>query len=178
VDFCDIIQTKAIFYWRYAMIENQDVEFKSTWKDEWLEWICGMANSNGGIIYIGKDDKGNTIGVEHAVKLVKDLPGKIRDTMGIIPKVTAVDDNKKTYIVIEIDKYPTPIYYKSKLYVRSGSNNFELTGIEQQKFILERAGKKWEDILVPEATYDDLSKEAIDFFREKAKERGRLSEKT
>ena len=21
-------------------IENQDVEFKSTWKDEWLEWIC------------------------------------------------------------------------------------------------------------------------------------------
>ena len=56
-----------------------------------------MANANGGIIYIGKDDKGKTIGIEHAVKLVKDIPGKIRDTMGIIPKVTAIDEGKKTY---------------------------------------------------------------------------------
>ena len=33
------------------MIENQDIEFKSVWKDEYLKWICGMANANGGIIY-------------------------------------------------------------------------------------------------------------------------------
>ena len=35
------------------MIENQDIEFKVVWKDEYLKWICGMANANGGIIYIG-----------------------------------------------------------------------------------------------------------------------------
>ena len=40
------------------MLENQDIEFKTIWKDEFLKWICGMANANGGIIYIGKDDKG------------------------------------------------------------------------------------------------------------------------
>lgn len=159
------------------MIENQDVEFKSTWKDEWLEWVCGMANANGGIIYIGKDDNGVTTGVNSAVKLVKDIPNKIKDTMGIIPKVTAKEDNGKIFIMIAIDQYPTPIYYKSKLFVRSGSNNFELTGAEQQKFILERLGKKWEDTVVPEATYEDLSEEAIDFFKKRTKERGRLSEK-
>ena len=27
------------------MAENQDVEYKQIWKDEWLEWICGMAKS-------------------------------------------------------------------------------------------------------------------------------------
>ena len=32
------------------MLENQDVEFKAIWKDEYLKWICGMANANGGII--------------------------------------------------------------------------------------------------------------------------------
>lgn len=31
-----------------------------------------MANANGGIIYIGKDDKGNVIGINNAVKLVKE----------------------------------------------------------------------------------------------------------
>ncbi len=28
------------------MVENQDVEFKRIWKDEWLEWICGFANTS------------------------------------------------------------------------------------------------------------------------------------
>ena len=50
------------------MLENQDIEFKAVWKDEYLKWICGMANANGGVIYIGKDDKGNVIGIDNAVK--------------------------------------------------------------------------------------------------------------
>ena len=53
------------------MVENQDVEFKTIWKDEYLKWICGMANANGGTIYIGKDDKGKVVGVNNAIKLVK-----------------------------------------------------------------------------------------------------------
>ena len=36
------------------MKENQDVDFKQIWKDEYLKWICGMANSNGGIIILEK----------------------------------------------------------------------------------------------------------------------------
>jgi len=28
--------------------ENQTVEWKETWKDEYLKWICGFANANGG----------------------------------------------------------------------------------------------------------------------------------
>ncbi len=49
------------------MLENQDIEFKTIWKDEFLKWICGMANANGGIIYIGKDDKGKTVGISNAI---------------------------------------------------------------------------------------------------------------
>ncbi len=33
------------------MIENQDVELKKIWKDEWLEWICGFCNTTGGMMY-------------------------------------------------------------------------------------------------------------------------------
>ena len=55
------------------MLENQDIEFKTIWKDEYLKWICGMANANGGIIYVGKDDKGKVIGINNAVKLVKEF---------------------------------------------------------------------------------------------------------
>lgn len=38
--------------------ENQDLEYKRTWNDEYLKWICGFANAKGGTIYIGIDDDG------------------------------------------------------------------------------------------------------------------------
>ncbi len=37
------------------MLEKQNVEWKQKWKDEYLQWICGFANAQGGTIYIGKN---------------------------------------------------------------------------------------------------------------------------
>ncbi|HTO36625.1 MAG: ATP-binding protein [Flavobacteriaceae bacterium] len=45
------------------MSENQNIEWKQSWRDEYLQWICGFANAKGGILYIGKNDKGNVIGL-------------------------------------------------------------------------------------------------------------------
>jgi ATP-dependent DNA helicase RecG len=45
------------------MPETQNIEYKSSWHEEYLDWICGFANAQGGKIYIGKDDSGNVIGV-------------------------------------------------------------------------------------------------------------------
>ena len=45
---------------------NQNIEYKSSWRDEYLKWICGFANANGGSIFIGKDDNGNVVGVTDA----------------------------------------------------------------------------------------------------------------
>lgn len=50
------------------MSESQNIEYKSTWRDEYLKWICGFANANGGTIFIGKDDNGKVIGVHEAKK--------------------------------------------------------------------------------------------------------------
>ena len=30
------------------MPESQNIEWKAKWKDEYLEWICGFANAQGG----------------------------------------------------------------------------------------------------------------------------------
>ncbi len=37
------------------MSERQNIEWKKSWHDDYLKWICGFANAIGGIIYIGKD---------------------------------------------------------------------------------------------------------------------------
>ena len=48
--------------------ENQNIEFKESWRDEYLKWICGFANAQGGKLYIGIDDNGNVVGVKNAKK--------------------------------------------------------------------------------------------------------------
>jgi len=60
------------------MMEKQNVEFKQVWKDEYLKWICGMANSNGGTLYIGLNDDGQIVGIDKAAVLLKEIPNKIK----------------------------------------------------------------------------------------------------
>jgi ATP-dependent DNA helicase RecG len=54
--------------------ESQTVEFKESWRDEYLNTVCSFANTDGGVLYIGVNDKGEVVGVNNAQKLIEDLP--------------------------------------------------------------------------------------------------------
>ena len=69
------------------MTESQNIEYKTIWKDEYLKWICGFANAQGGTIFIGMDDYGNVVGVNNAKKLLEELPNKITTVLGIVADV-------------------------------------------------------------------------------------------
>ncbi len=56
------------------MPESQNIEYKTNWRDEYLKWICGFANANGGKLYIGIDDKGKLTGIDNHKKLLEELP--------------------------------------------------------------------------------------------------------
>ena len=30
--------------------ESQNVEYKRSWQGEYLKWVCGFANANGGMV--------------------------------------------------------------------------------------------------------------------------------
>lgn len=59
------------------MPEQQNIEWKESWRDEYLKWICGFANAQGGKIYIGCNDNGEVVGVVNSKKLLEDIPNKI-----------------------------------------------------------------------------------------------------
>ena len=54
--------------------ESQNIEYKESWRDEYLKWICGFANAQGGSIFIGVNDKKEVVGVENSKKLMEDIP--------------------------------------------------------------------------------------------------------
>ena len=56
------------------MKEQQNIEWKQSWRDDYLRWICGFANAEGGTLVIGKNDRGEVVGVANAARLLEDIP--------------------------------------------------------------------------------------------------------
>ena len=54
--------------------ESQTLELKSQWSDECLKAISALANSKGGALVIGLNDKGQPIDLKNAGKLLEDVP--------------------------------------------------------------------------------------------------------
>lgn len=123
------------------MPENQNIEWKESWRDEYLKWICGFANAKGGKIIIGKNDKGYVIGIDKYKKLMDDIPNKIQNQLGIVCDVDLKEHEDKKYIEIDVKPYDVPISYQGKYHYRSGSTKQELKGNALNDFLLKKAGK-------------------------------------
>jgi len=158
------------------MSENQSIELKETWKDEYLKWICGFANANGGSLFIGKNDAGEIIHLENAKRLLEDVPNKVRDTLGILVDVNLHHTVKGDFIEIIVEPYPYPVNYKGQYHYRSGATKQELKGAALDKFLLQRKGKRWDGVPLPNISVADLKQESFDFFRKRALKSQRIEE--
>jgi len=156
--------------------ESQNLEWKESWRDEYFKWICGFANAQGGTIFIGKDDVGNIKHLANARKLLEDIPNQVRDILGLMVDVNLHTEEGNDYLEIVIEPYPFPISLKGKYYYRSGSTLQELKGSALTKFLLERQGKKWDGVPIPNVTVDDLKNDTFDFFRKRATKSNRLEQ--
>ena len=156
------------------MQESQNIEFKSKWKDDYLAWICGFANSEGGKLYLGYDDNGNVIGLTNARKLLEDLPNKIRDALGIVVSINLLNKEGNAYIEIDVPPYPLGISCKGIYYIRSGSTNQVLTGIALESFLLRKHGVTWDNMPFPAFTIDDVDDGVVEEFKNLASKKGRI----
>ena len=113
---------------RPSMKEHQQIEWKESWRDEYLRWICGFANAEGGVLDIGRNDKGVIVGVSNAAKLLEEIPNKVRNILGIMVDVNLREERGKEWVEIRVEPYPSPISYKGEYHYRSGSTKQELKG--------------------------------------------------
>ena len=157
------------------MQEHQTIEWKESWQDEYLKWICGYANAQGGVLIIGKDNNGVPVGVANTKKLLEDIPNKIASTMGIIADVNLVRESGHDLLEIKVEKYPSLISYRGKHYYRSGSTMRTIEGVELERALSKSMGRTWDATPIPKVTTDNLRRDAIDYFKENAVAKGRLS---
>ena len=156
------------------MSESQNIEYKESWRDEYLKWNCGFANAQGGRIYIGIDDNQQVVGVADTKRLMEDIPNKIVNYLDIVADVNLLHKEDKDYIEIAVQPCNLPIAYHGIYHYRSGSTKQELKGAALQQFLLRKMGHSWDDIENERATLDDIDRQAIDFFLRKAVDAGHM----
>jgi ATP-dependent DNA helicase RecG len=159
------------------MTEKQNIEYKVSWRDEYLKWLCGFANAQGGKLIIGVNDNGEVAGLPDAARLLEDIPNKVKDILGIMVDVNVLGENGKEYLEVKVDPYPNPISYKGQYHYRSGSTKQELKGAALDRFLLRKQGKRWDGVPVPRVTLADLSDRAFSHFRKRAVTSKRLPKK-
>ena len=158
------------------MSETQTIEYKQSWHDDYLKWICGFANALGGVLYVGKKDDGEIIHLENYSYLIESIPTKIRDLMGIICDVNLLVENEVHFLEINVLPYSVPVSLRGRYYIRSGTTNLELTGVELNEFLLKKAGKNWDDVVEENASLDDIDETTLTTFISDGNQQGRLPE--
>ena len=159
-----------------AAHESQHVEWKESWRDEYLKWLCGFANAHGGTLTIGKNDRGEVVGVANSRQLLEELPNKVRDVLGILVDVHRHSEGARIYLEIVVEAYPYPISYKGQYHYRSGSTKQELKGAALDRFLLRKQGKHWDGVPVPRVGVAELSGAALELFRQRAQRSGRVDD--
>jgi ATP-dependent DNA helicase RecG len=148
--------------------ESQNIEYKESWRDEYLKWICGFANAQGGKIFIGINDDKQVVAVTNVERLMEDIPNKVVNFLGIVVDVNLHNEDGKDYIEIVVSPSNIPIALKGAYHYRSGSTKQELKGAALQQFILKKMGRSWDDVENERATIDDIDRSAVDYFLKKA----------
>lgn len=156
------------------MSENQNIEYKESWRDEYLKWICGFANAQGGKIYIGVNDSGIVVGVKNAKTLMEDIPNKIQSAMGIVADVNLLEKDGLQYIEIVVPAYPVGISYKGVYHYRSGSTKQILNGPALEAFLMRKHGATWDNMPLPVFKMSDVDDNAVNRFRILASGKGRI----
>mgnify|MGYP002610539885 CR=1 FL=1 len=113
--------------------ESERIEYKFQMIDDIYKEVIAFANTDGGVIYFGIDDKGNLIGIDNVDETYTRLTNGIRDA--IHPDVTmfvryVLQDNKVIRIEVGEGSYK-PYYLKAKgmkpagVYVRQGTSSVQ-----------------------------------------------------
>ena len=83
---------------------------------------------------IGKNDRGEIVGVRDPLRLLEEIPNKVLSPAGHRCDVDLKSETDGDYIEIRVDPCPNPISHKGEYHYRSGSTKQVLRGAALNQF--------------------------------------------
>lgn len=154
------------------LYESEIIELKEIYTTDLKKEIVSFANTNGGTIYIGVQDNGTIVGVDHADFVIQQIANSIRDSIrpdiSMFTSIELLKDENKSYIKVTVDSgTKKPYYFSDKglkptgVYVRSGTTSAPASEDAIRMMIKMTDGDSFETnrSLIQELTFNSLSKE-------------------
>jgi ATP-dependent DNA helicase RecG len=152
------------------MIEDKNTEFKREYVEDIKKTLVAFANTDGGNLYIGIDDDGNTVEINNIDGVMLQVANVIRDA--IKPDLTMFCDiavetiqNKKVVKITVNRGTARPYYLAAKgirpegVYVRQGASSIPAFETTILSMIKETAGDSYEEArsLIQELTFNEVN---------------------
>ncbi|WP_299976278.1 RNA-binding domain-containing protein [Desulfobacula sp.] len=157
--------------------ESRKVEFKSTFGKEVIITLVAFANTRGGKVILGLDDKGKVKGIELGAETEQKYLNDIKTSTypQLLPHSDTYEVDGKTILVLEINEYPVkPVAYKNRYYKRVKNSNHmlsleEIVDLRQQSLDISF------DAHIVDESLPDLDTTLMEKFIEKVNSKGRIS---
>ncbi len=161
--------------------ESQTLEFKPSLSDmdRILEELCGLANTEGGMLLVGVSDDGKLLGTDIGKGTIEHFTNKIKQRFDpmLYPKIERIKLDGKNVLLIEIRETANkPYQVFGKAFKRVGKSNLQMSRDEFERMILEKHKEKvrFDSQICRDAKIGDIDKERIKWFLEKANRERRL----
>jgi len=159
-----------------AQHESETVEFKESFDREVPVSAGSLANTRGGTIFIGINDRGNVVGTLIGTETFKEWGNTISQSTEprIIPEIEELSREGRTVAAIHIKENPLkPVSVRGRCYRRVGASNRVMQPHEIAQMHLLSVGSSWDLTPAPNTTFADLDTAKIADYIRKANEAGR-----
>jgi len=153
--------------------EGNELEFKVQFNDSVLKTISAFANTIGGLILIGVNNKKEVVGIDLNDKDFQRISNKVVDELGFTPDFEIANINNKSILIIKVKKSSIPISYKGKYYKRVGNTTREMNFQELKRFF--QKDLRWERLSDNNFSIDEIDENTVRDFLRTAKSKGRLT---
>jgi len=138
------------------LVEGLNLELKREYQQDVLKTVIAFANTKGGDLYIGVEDDGTVVGVEHTDDIILKLTNAIRDSVkpDITPftrcEIKTIDD--KDVIVCHIQKGTSLPYYINRkgmrpegVFIRQGASSVPASEVAIINMLKNTSGDNFEE---------------------------------
>jgi len=160
--------------------ESDTLEFKEStgeWK-EIIKTISAFANTKGGIIFVGINDKRKISGIQIGKRTFEDLTNKIKGNTDpkVFPEISVENIDRKNVILIKVKESKSkPVFAFDRAYRRVGKSTVRVTSEEIRKMALEGERIYWDELVYERADIEDINEEKLRWFLKEAKHERNLN---
>jgi ATP-dependent DNA helicase RecG len=152
--------------------EAETEEYKSSWQDkECLDALVALANTRGGVLWVGIQDNGTPTGWHGDGKEMERIGGTIVAKLQVHPLSMTIESVQGVPVLaIQMAQAVSPVALNGRFFRRVGNSTREIPPEELPRFFLEKTGQSWDD-LPSDVAATEIYPEAVSVFRFRAKER-------